>query len=83
LDCLRAGRFTNACLIDDTVTMTHGPGQQIARYLWEDLARARFKSSPVLRGQAGANFIGVALLQKQGFYAVIPLILGKAPGVPN
>jgi len=71
-------------VIDDTVTVTLGPGQQIARYLWQDLpARANFKGSLVLRGQAGASFIALALLQKQGLFTVIPLIPGKAPGMPD
>jgi hypothetical protein len=70
-------------VLDDTLTVTLGPGQQIARYLWQDLARAEFKGSLVLRGQAGASFIAVALLEKQGLFTVIPLIPGKAPGIPN
>jgi hypothetical protein len=71
-------------VVDDTVTVTLGPGQQIARYLWQDLpARANFNGSLVLRGQAGASFIAVALLQKQGLFTVIPLISGKAPGIPD
>jgi hypothetical protein len=60
------------------------PGEQKARYLWQDLAvRANFKGSLVLRGQSGASFVAVALLQKQGLYTVIPLIPGKAPGIPD
>jgi hypothetical protein len=71
-------------VVDDTVTKTLGPGQQIATYLWQDLpVRANFKGSLVLRGQAGASFIAVALVQKQGLFTVIPLIPGKAPGVPD
>jgi hypothetical protein len=71
-------------VVDDTVTVTLGPGQQIARYLWQDLpARANFNGSLVLRGQSGASFIAVALLQKQGLFTVIPLISGKAPGIPD
>ncbi len=71
-------------VIDDTVTVTLGPGQQTARYLLKDLpASANFKGSLVLRGQAGAGFIAVALLQKQGLFTVIPLISGKAPGIPD
>ena len=70
-------------VLDDGITMTLGPGQQSARYLWQDLARVDFKGSLVLRGQAGAMFIAVALSEKQGLLTVIPLIPGKAPGVPN
>jgi hypothetical protein len=70
-------------VVDDTVTVTLLPGQQIARYLWQDLARTNFKGSLVFRGQNGATFIAVALVEKQGVMAVIPLISGKAPGVPN
>jgi hypothetical protein len=70
-------------VVDDTVTVTLLPGQQIARYLWQDLARTNFKGSLVLRGQSGATFIAVALVEKQGLLTVIPLVSGKAPGVPN
>lgn len=70
-------------VVDDTLTVTLGPGQQIARYLSRDLPRANFRGSLVLRAQAGASFIAVALLDKQGLLTVIPLIPGKAPGVPD
>jgi sugar lactone lactonase YvrE len=70
-------------VLDDSITVTLGPGQQIARYFWQDLSRMDFKGSVVLRGQAGAVFIAVALSEKQGLLTVIPLIPGKSPGVPN
>ena len=71
-------------VVDDSVTITLTPGQQISRYLWQDLpARTNFKGSLVLRGQNGATFAALALIDKQGIYTVIPLISGKAPGVPN
>jgi hypothetical protein len=71
-------------VVDDTVTVTLFPGEQIARYLSQDLAaRANFKGSLVLRGQSGATFIAVALVDKQGIFTTIPVISGKAPGVPN
>ena len=70
-------------VIDDTVTVTLGPGEQIAKYLWQEMGRTNFKGSLVLRGQAGASFIAVALVDKQGLFTVVPLIAGKAPGVPN
>ena len=73
----------NGTVVDDTVTITLGPRQHRARYLWQELARSTFKGSLVLRGQGGATFIAVALAEKQGLMTVIPLIAGKAPGVPN
>jgi hypothetical protein len=73
----------NGIVVDDTLTVTLGPGEQIARYLWQDLTPAKFQGSLVLRGQAGASFIAVALIEKQGLFTVIPLIPGKAPGIPN
>jgi hypothetical protein len=74
----------NGTVVDDTVTVTLGPGQQIARYLWQDLqVRSNFKGSLVLRGQYYATFAALGLLDKQEIYTVIPLIAGKAPGVPN
>ncbi len=70
-------------VVDDTVAVTLGPGEQIARYLWQEMARTNFKGSLVLRGQAGASFIAVALLDKQGLSTVVPLIAGKASSVPD
>ncbi len=70
-------------VVDDSVTVTLGPGEQIARYLWRETARANFKGSLVLRGQAGARFIAVALLDTQGLLTAVPLIAGKASSVPD
>jgi len=70
-------------VVDDTVTLTLLPGQQIAKYLWQTLGRTDFKGSLVLRGQSSATFVAVALVEKQGILTAIPLIAGKAPGVPN
>lgn len=70
-------------VVDDTVTVTLPPGQQVARYLRQDLTRPDFKGSLVPRGQSGATFVAVALVEKQGLFTATPLIAGKAPGVPN
>jgi hypothetical protein len=70
-------------VLDDSVAITVGPGQQIARYLSQDLSRVSFKGSLVFRGQAGATFIAVALSQKQDILTEIPVIPRKSPGVPN
>ncbi len=70
-------------VVDNSVTLTLGPGQQIARYLWQDLARTDFRGSVVFRGQARVTFIVVALVEKRHLLTAIPLISGKAPGVPN
>jgi len=51
--------------MNDTVTFTLAPNEQIARYLHQDLARSQFKGSMVLRGQGGGSFVAVALLQNQ------------------
>lgn len=73
----------DGAVINDKVTVPLGPGQQIARYLWQDLALTKFRGSLVLRGQNGQTFFAIGLLEKQGIYTVIPLIPGKAPGVPD
>ena len=70
-------------VVDDTVSVPLGPGHQIARYVWQDLARRDFKGSLVLRGQNGATFVAVALADEQGFLTVVPVISGKAPNLPN
>jgi len=70
-------------VVNDSVAITLGAGQQTARYVWQDLSRTDFKGSLVIQGQAGATYIAVALSEKQGLLTVIPLIPGKSPGVPN
>jgi len=70
-------------LIEDSETVTLGPGEQMAQYLRQELVRTSFKGSLVLRGQAGATFVALGLLDKQGIFTVIPVISGKAPGVPD
>jgi hypothetical protein len=68
----------------DAITKNLNPGTQIATYLKQDFSgRTNFKGSLVLMGQNGATFVAVALQYKQNFLTVIPLISGKAPGVPN
>jgi hypothetical protein len=66
------------------ITVTLSPGTQIATYLKQSFSgRNDFKGSLVLRGQNGATFVAVALNYKQNLLTVIPLISGKAPGIPN
>ncbi len=66
-------------VVDNSVTITLTPKQQIARYLWQDLAaRTNFKGSLVLRGQNGATFAAVALVDKQGIFTVIPLSFAQS-----
>ncbi len=69
----------DGAVINDTVTVPVGSGQQIARYLWQDLAVTKFQGSLLLRGQNGRTFFAIGLLEKQGMYTVIPLIPGKPP----
>jgi hypothetical protein len=74
----------NGSVVDDSLSIPLGPGQQIARYLHQDLpARLKFRGSMVLRVRDGYAFVAAALLQKQGRVTVVPVIPGKAPNVPN
>jgi hypothetical protein len=73
----------NGNLVNDTISITLGPGQQTARYLYQDLNRPQFRGSMVLRGQGGGTFVGVALIQNQQLFTVIPVIPSKAPNLPN
>jgi len=73
----------NGAVAVDIVTITLGPGQQIARYLHEDLARLKFGGSMVLRGQAGRTFVAVELVQNHRRFTVIPVIPEKAPTIPD
>jgi len=70
-------------VVDDTVTITLAPKHQIARYLYQDLARAQFQGSVVLRAQEGGSFVAVALVQHQKLFTVIPVIAAKASSVPD
>ncbi len=70
-------------LLDDTVTITLGSRQQIARFLHQDVNRLKFKGSLVFRAQAGGTFVVVGLLQKQQIFTVIPVTQAKAPDIPN
>ncbi len=69
-------------IVDDTL-LTLGPREQIAKYLWQDLTCANFKGSLLVRGQAGASFIAVALLDNQGLLTAIPFISGKVAAENN
>jgi sugar lactone lactonase YvrE len=74
----------NGIVVDDSVTITLNPGQQIAKYFDQDYpARQAFQGSLVLRGQAGGTFIAVSLLQNQQFFTAIPVIPNKAINIPN
>jgi hypothetical protein len=70
-------------VVDDTISARLEPHQQVARYLWQDQAATDFEGTLVLRGQSSATFVALALSDKQGLLTVIPLIPGKAPGVPD
>jgi hypothetical protein len=74
----------DGAVLDDSVTIQLGPGEQIARYLWQDLAAsADFRGSVVLQAEDSATFLVVASLEKQGILTAIPVITGKTPGVPD
>jgi hypothetical protein len=69
---------------DDSVTILLRPGEQVARFLHQDLgSKLEFKGSMVLRAQGGLSFVAIALLQTQGILTVVPVGLGKARSVPD
>jgi hypothetical protein len=70
-------------VVDDSIAITLLPGQQVANYLSQETGRSDFKGSMVLRGQNNATFVAVALEYKQNLVTLIPLISGKAPGIPK
>jgi hypothetical protein len=70
-------------VIDDSVRLTLEPGQQVARYLYQELDCRNFKGSLILQAQNGATFFAIALLEKQGLLTVTPMIPGKAPGLTD
>ncbi len=73
----------DGAVVDDSIVLHLGPGQQVARYVWQDTSRSDFKGSLIFRGQNGATFVAVALVDRQGALTAIPLIPAKAPRIPN
>ena len=63
----------NGTVVDDSITIILRPGQQIARYLLQDLELQKFRGSLIFRGKDGQTFAAIALLDKQGRLAPIPL----------
>jgi alpha-tubulin suppressor-like RCC1 family protein len=69
--------------VDDSVSITLGPWQQTARYVYRDFNRPSFKGSMVLRAQRGGMFVAVALLQNQQIFIEIPIIPGHTSDTPG
>jgi hypothetical protein len=61
-------------VVGNSVTINLGPGEQISRYLMQDLALNKFRGSLAIKGQNGGSFALLALLAKQGLFAAIPVI---------
>jgi sugar lactone lactonase YvrE len=71
-------------VVDDTKTIDLPPYQQISRYLWQDFTtKTDFKGSVVLRGQAGATFTVLALIEKQGLFTAVPVVSAKSTKIPD
>jgi hypothetical protein len=67
----------------DTVTIKLDPGQQIARYLDQDMSGVALKGSLVLSSENGQRFVVIALSEKEGLFTSLPVVPEKAPGVPD
>ncbi|MBP1608767.1 MAG: S-layer protein, partial [Acidobacteria bacterium] len=61
-------------VVDDSVVITLGPGEQFSRYLKQDFAFTKFRGSLVISGLNGQTFVAMAVLAKQGLFAAIPVI---------
>ncbi len=70
-------------VVDDTISIALGPKEQMTRYLWQDFDEANFQGSLVFRGQSGATFAVLGVLEKQNIYTSLPIVPAKAPGIPN
>jgi regulator of chromosome condensation (RCC1) repeat-containing protein len=70
-------------VVDDKVSITLGPWQQTARYVYRDSNRPVFKGSMVLRAQGGGKFVAVALVQNRQIFTEIPTIASNASKIPN
>jgi hypothetical protein len=74
----------NGIVLDDTVSISLNPRQQIARYFdYYFPDRLTFQGSIVLRAQGGGTLIAVALNQIQELFTAIPVIPSKATNIPN
>jgi hypothetical protein len=75
----------NGIVVNDTVSITLNPGQQMASYFNQNFPnRPTFQGSIVLRAQGGGAFIIVGLIQnEEQFYTAIPVIPSKAAVIPN
>jgi hypothetical protein len=73
----------NGNLVDDFLLPSIGPREQVAQYLYDWMNRRDFKGSLMIRGVNGATFVAVPLCDKQSVLTALPLISGKAPGLPN
>jgi hypothetical protein len=74
---------TDGNVVDDTVTIQLSPGEQIARYFFQDFDFSEFKGTVVLRAQGDGSFVAVGLIQNQDLFTVTPVEAGKAPHIPN
>jgi hypothetical protein len=68
---------------NDEFAITLGPGEQTARYLSEDMPVEEFRGSVILWAEGGDGFVVVALSDKQGVLTAVPVIPGRAPGLPD
>jgi sugar lactone lactonase YvrE len=73
----------NGNLVEDFLLPSIGPREQVAQYLYDWTNRHDFKGSLIVRGVNGATFVAVPLCDKQSVLTALPLISGKAPGLPN
>jgi hypothetical protein len=76
----------NGNVVDNTVMVQLAPGEQIARYFYQDLGHlglTQFTGSMVLRAQGNGRFIAVALIQNQALFTVTPVEARKAPNIPD
>jgi hypothetical protein len=66
-------RAQDGTVVDDSITISLRPGEQIARYLVQDLEFEKFRGSLIFRSKDGQTFVAFALLDKQGMLTPIPL----------
>jgi len=61
------------------------PGRHVARFLFQDLndPNFKFRGSIVIMASNGRKFSAVALVQDEGLITAIPVVKGKAAGLPN
>jgi hypothetical protein len=60
-------------VVENSMALEIGPGQQIAKYLWQDLGCPDFRGSVIFYSTDSQPFVIFALVEKQGLFTALPV----------